>query len=305
MRYSLLAGGKRLRPVLALTAADAVAPGDASAAGLAMPAACAIEMIHTYSLIHDDLPAMDNDTMRRGKPTLHVVHGEGVAILAGDGLLAEAFALLAREPDDEGRPDIGARKLAVIRRIADAAGAEGMVGGQAIDLQAVGQRAGPNALDADGLKDMHARKTGALIRAAAVAGAIMAGAPPARVGRRGSLRVGARPRVPDRRRRARRRGRRPGARQDHRQGRRGRQADLPVAVRAGRVEAHGAGGRGRGGGGPGRRAAASAAGSPRSPSGWSPAPRSPAEPWPPSLAAAWTCASWTRGWPSRASGRGR
>ena len=181
MRYSLLAGGKRLRPVLALTAADAVAPGDPAAAGLTMPAACAIEMIHTYSLIHDDLPAMDNDTMRRGKPTLHVVHGEGVAILAGDGLLAEAFALLAREPDDEGRPGIGARKLAVIRRIADAAGAAGMVGGQAIDLQAVGRSAGPDALDADALKDMHARKTGALIRAAAVAGAIMAGAPPARV----------------------------------------------------------------------------------------------------------------------------
>ena len=181
MRYSLLAGGKRLRPVLTLTAAEAVAPADPAVAGLALPAACAIEMIHTYSLIHDDLPAMDNDTLRRGKPTLHVVHGEGVAILAGDGLLAEAFALLARDPDDEGRPDIGARKLAVIRRIADAAGAAGMVGGQAIDLQAVGQTAGPDALDADGLKDMHARKTGALIRAAAVAGAIMAGAPPARV----------------------------------------------------------------------------------------------------------------------------
>ena len=109
--FNALAGGKRLRPVLALTAADAVAPGDASAAGLAMPAACAIEMIHTYSLIHDDLPAMDNDTMRRGKPTLHVVHGEGVAILAGDGLLAEAFALLAREPEDEGRLDLGAMAM--------------------------------------------------------------------------------------------------------------------------------------------------------------------------------------------------
>jgi len=146
-----------------------------------MPAACAIEMIHTYSLIHDDLPAMDNDSMRRGKPTLHVVYGDGLAILAGDGLLAEAFALLAREPDDAGRPEIAARKLAVIRRIADAAGASGMVGGQAIDLQAVGHSRGAGALDAAALKDMHARKTGALIRAAAVAGAIMAGAPPARV----------------------------------------------------------------------------------------------------------------------------
>ena len=181
MRYSLLAGGKRLRPVLALTAAEAVSPGDAGATGLAMPAACAIEMIHTYSLIHDDLPAMDNDSMRRGKPTLHVVYGEGLAILAGDGLLAEAFALLARDPDDTGRPEIAARKLAVIRRIADAAGAQGMVGGQAIDLQAPVHTVGPDALDADGLKDMHARKTGALIRAATVSGAIMAGAPAAHV----------------------------------------------------------------------------------------------------------------------------
>jgi geranylgeranyl diphosphate synthase type II len=181
MRYSVFAGGKRLRPVLALTAAETVAPGHPQAAGLAMPAACAIEMIHTYSLIHDDLPAMDNDSMRRGKPTLHVVYGEGLAILAGDGLLAEAFALLAREPDDAGRPEIAGRKLAVIRRIADAAGAEGMVGGQAIDLQAVGHSHGADALDAGGLQDMHARKTGALIRAAAAAGAVMAGAPPARV----------------------------------------------------------------------------------------------------------------------------
>ena len=181
MRYSLLAGGKRLRPVLALTAAEAVAPADPGAPGLATPAACAIEMIHTYSLIHDDLPAMDNDSMRRGKPTLHVVYGEGIAILAGDGLLAEAFSLLARDPDDAGRPDIAARKMATIRRIAEAAGASGMVGGQAIDLQAVGQSQGADALDAESLKDMHARKTGALIRAATVTGAIMAGAPPARV----------------------------------------------------------------------------------------------------------------------------
>jgi geranylgeranyl pyrophosphate synthase len=181
MRYSLFAGGKRLRPVLALTAAETVAPGDPLAAGLAMPAACAIEMIHTYSLIHDDLPAMDNDSMRRGKPTLHVVYGEGLAILAGDGLLAEAFALLAREPDDTGRPEIAARKLAAIRRIADAAGAAGMVGGQAIDLGSVGRSHGADALDRDGLKDMHARKTGALIRAATTAGALMAGAEPPRV----------------------------------------------------------------------------------------------------------------------------
>jgi geranylgeranyl pyrophosphate synthase len=179
MRYSLLAGGKRLRPVLTLTAAEAAAPGEVEAMRLAMPAACAIEMIHTYSLVHDDLPAMDNDSLRRGKPTLHVVHGEGMAILAGDGLLAEAFALLAREPEDAGRPEVAARKLETIRRIADAAGAAGMVGGQAIDLQAVGHGRGADAFDAGALEDMHARKTGALIRAAAVSGAIMAGAPPA------------------------------------------------------------------------------------------------------------------------------
>ncbi len=181
MRYSLFAGGKRIRPILALAAAEAVAPDDPAGVVLAMPAACAIEMIHTYSLIHDDLPAMDNDTLRRGKPTLHVVHGEGLAILAGDGLLAEAFVLLARDPDDSGRPEIAARKLATIRRIADAAGAIGMVGGQAIDLEATGHGSGAGALDLEGLRDMHARKTGALIRAATVSGAIMAGAAAARV----------------------------------------------------------------------------------------------------------------------------
>ena len=113
MRYSLMAGGKRLRPILCLASADAVG-GDRS---LAMPAACAIELIHTYSLIHDDLPAMDDDTMRRGRPTLHVVAGEGMAILAGDGLLTEAFHLLAREPRTTD-PDLVARKLRVIETIA-------------------------------------------------------------------------------------------------------------------------------------------------------------------------------------------
>ena len=173
MRYSLSAGGKRLRPVLCLASADAVG-GDRA---LAMPAACAIELIHTYSLIHDDLPAMDNDTLRRGRPTLHVVAGEGMAILAGDGLLTEAFALLAREPRGDS-PTLAARKLRVIDVVATAAGAAGMVGGQAIDLSCVtpdpsGGRIAP--LDADGLRGMHARKTGALIRASAVAGAIMGG----------------------------------------------------------------------------------------------------------------------------------
>ena len=185
MRYSVFAGGKRLRPTLTLAAADAiaripsredVAAPFGSAIDLALPAACAVELIHTYSLIHDDLPAMDNDTLRRGRPTLHVVFGDGIAVLAGDGLQAEAFALLAREPAGDD-PALVGRKLRVVRVVADAAGPAGMVGGQAIDLQAVGQaQGGSNALDADGLRTMHARKTGAMIRASAVAGAIMAGA---------------------------------------------------------------------------------------------------------------------------------
>jgi len=179
MRYSLFAGGKRLRPVLALAAAEAVAEArrtdPARARALALPAACAVELIHTYSLVHDDLPAMDDDTLRRGRPTNHVVFGEGLAILAGDALLTEAFALLAREPADTLMPDgsVTARKLQAILTIAQAAGACGMVGGQAIDLAAAGSG---TQFDADGLRSMHARKTGALIRAAAVAGAIMAGA---------------------------------------------------------------------------------------------------------------------------------
>jgi geranylgeranyl pyrophosphate synthase len=175
MRYSVVAGGKRLRPVLTLTTADAL--GGAAARALALPCACAIEMIHTYSLIHDDLPAMDDDTLRRGRPTLHVVAGDGMAILAGDGLQAEAFKLIAREPISDDA-SIAQRKLRVIDIVADAAGARGMVGGQAIDLHAV--RPGPNhtrtPLTARDVEEMHARKTGALIRAATVAGAVMAGA---------------------------------------------------------------------------------------------------------------------------------
>src|SRR5689334_4590626 len=146
MRYSVFAGGKRLRPLLTIAAAEAVDPG---ATALALPPACAIEMIHTYSLIHDDLPAMDDDTLRRGRPTLHVVYGDGIAILAGDGLHAEAFALLAREPAAT-EPAVAARKLRVIDLIGGAAGAGGMVGGQAIDLQAAGRAPGHGVtLDAD------------------------------------------------------------------------------------------------------------------------------------------------------------
>jgi geranylgeranyl pyrophosphate synthase len=188
MRYSLFAGGKRVRPLLTLAAADAVArtaaprpPNAPDVLALALPAACAVELIHTYSLIHDDLPAMDDDTLRRGRPTLHVVYGDGIAILAGDGLQAAAFALLAREPATED-PAVEARKLRAALAVAEAAGPVGMVGGQAIDLQAAGQVPGwAIALDADGLRAMHARKTGALIRAAATSGAVMAGATDAQV----------------------------------------------------------------------------------------------------------------------------
>jgi geranylgeranyl diphosphate synthase type II len=177
MRYSLFAGGKRLRPVLALASAEAIAlaahSDPAAARGAALPAACALELIHTYSLVHDDLPAMDDDTLRRGRPTNHVVFGEGLAILAGDALLTEAFALMAREPARHGDPSLDGRQLRALALVADAAGACGMVGGQAIDLDAAGSGV---QFDGDGLRAMHARKTGALIRASAAAGAVMAGA---------------------------------------------------------------------------------------------------------------------------------
>ena len=179
MSYSLLAGGKRLRPVLCLASADAVGGNRA----MAVPAACAIELIHTYSLIHDDLPSMDNDTMRRGRPTLHVVAGEGMAILAGDGLLTHAFHHLASEPRSSD-PEVIARKLQVIELIATAAGPIGMVGGQAIDLASVtpdpqGRTAPP--LDESGVRTMHSKKTGALIRVSGSAGAVMGGGTPEQV----------------------------------------------------------------------------------------------------------------------------
>jgi geranylgeranyl diphosphate synthase, type II len=173
MAYSLLGGGKRLRPILCLASCDAVG-GDRATV---MPTACAIEMIHTYSLIHDDLPAMDNDTMRRGRPTLHVVAGEGQAILAGDGLLTLAFNLVAGEPWSKDW-EFMSNKLDVIRIISSAAGPLGMVGGQAIDLACVTPDPKGNlapALDAEGLRRMHGKKTGALISVSATVGAILGG----------------------------------------------------------------------------------------------------------------------------------
>ena len=182
-RYSLLGAGKRLRPCLTLASAESVAPHvgltSADARVRAMPAACAVEMIHSYSLVHDDLPAMDDDDLRRGRPTTHVVFGEGMAILAGDALLTEAFSVLA-EWAPAAAADDAARRLRAIATLAASAGVHGMVGGQALDLAAV-NRDGGAPLEAAALEDMHARKTGALIRAACTMGAIMTGAPEALV----------------------------------------------------------------------------------------------------------------------------
>lgn len=165
MRYSMLAGGKRLRPVLVLAAAEAVG-GDVKKV---IPAACAIEMIHTYSLIHDDLPAMDDDNYRRGKPTNHVVYGEAIAILAGDALLTLAFEVLSSLVEE---PGIAPQKvLRVIKEISLAAGSRGLIGGQVVDI-------GSENLDisAETLKYIHIHKTGALFKAALKTGAILSSA---------------------------------------------------------------------------------------------------------------------------------
>jgi len=164
IRYSVFAGGKRIRPILCLAAVEAVG-GDMAQA---MPVACALELIHTYSLIHDDLPAMDNDDFRRGKPTSHKVFGEAIAILAGDALLTEAFVLLSRAEKVRLPAE---RRLAVIQIIAHAAGISGMVGGQTLDLLA--ENTTP---DLEELRDIHLRKTGALIVAAVKSGAIISSA---------------------------------------------------------------------------------------------------------------------------------
>jgi geranylgeranyl pyrophosphate synthase len=174
MKYSLLAGGKRFRPVLALATAEAVAARDGGSLDDAitntLPGACALEYVHTYSLVHDDLPAMDDDILRRGRPTTHVIHGDGLAVLAGDGLLTQAFFLIASAQPAEAA-------LLATRVLAQAAGADGMVGGQAVDLVAAGRvpsfPAGP--LTDKELNLMHYRKTAALICASAQIGAILAG----------------------------------------------------------------------------------------------------------------------------------
>ena len=161
MEYSLFAGGKRLRPVMLMAAADAISGNGEKF----LPTACAVEMIHTYSLIHDDLPAMDNDDYRRGKLTNHKVFGEATAILAGDALLTHAFDIMTRQETEP------ATLIAVIREISQASGIAGMIGGQSLDLQSEGKR-----LNLKDLRRMHLGKTGALFRASIRCGAILAGA---------------------------------------------------------------------------------------------------------------------------------
>ncbi len=162
IRYSVFAGGKRIRPILCLEAARIFHPSSKSV----VPVACALEFIHTYSLIHDDLPALDNDDLRRGKPTCHKKFGEATAILAGDALLTLAFETLAVAPVEP------ARRVAVIHEIAVAAGTrEGMVGGQVADLEAEGREVRPEMLE-----HIHRSKTAALIRASVAAGALSGGA---------------------------------------------------------------------------------------------------------------------------------
>ena len=164
VRYSVFNGGKRIRPILCLAAAEAVG-GDLASA---MPVACALELIHAYSLIHDDLPAMDNDDFRRGKPTCHKVFGEDMAILAGDALLTEAFVLLSRAEKVRLSGFSAERRLTVIQEIAYAAGICGMVGGQALDMLS-----GKSGSDENTLREIHRRKTGALIVAAVKSGAVI------------------------------------------------------------------------------------------------------------------------------------
>ena len=164
MRYSLFAGGKRLRPTLVLAAGESLGATTESL----MPAACSIELIHTYSLVHDDLPAMDNDDLRRGRPTCHKVFGEAMAILAGDALLTLAFEVLAKP----GAAPNADSQVLVIREVATAAGTvEALIGGQVVDIESEGRRVDEATLDY-----IHHSKTGAMIRASVVIGGIIAGA---------------------------------------------------------------------------------------------------------------------------------
>ena len=169
MRYAVQGGGKRLRPLLALAACEAVE----GAPQAALRAACAVELIHAYSLVHDDMPCMDNDVLRRGKPTVHVQFGQAQALLAGDALQALAFEILTPEPSAAASADLpAAMQAALCRLLARAAGADGMAGGQAIDLASVGL-----PLTEPELRAMHRRKTGALLLASVRMGAACAARP--------------------------------------------------------------------------------------------------------------------------------
>jgi geranylgeranyl diphosphate synthase type II len=183
MRHLLFPGGKRLRPMLSIAAAEAVGAASSAALSAAMPIAVAVELIHTYSLIHDDLPCMDDDAIRRGRPTVHMAYDEATAVLAGDALLTEAFAVLA----DRAPPVPNAEAvLFAVRRLAEAAGAAGLVGGQVDDLAyTTGSASASASVDTDSpapgtdharLISIHARKTAALFSAAVVGGAALAGA---------------------------------------------------------------------------------------------------------------------------------
>jgi geranylgeranyl diphosphate synthase type II len=168
MKYSLLAGGKRFRPVLTILTGEVFGVSR----DYCMPTACAIEYIHTYSLIHDDLPSVDNDDLRRGRPTCHKMFGEDIAIMAGDALFAAAFSLVATLQEAPDTSNINR----TVRELADAAGPSGMVGGQVVDMRSTGETAGLATV-----RFIHERKTGRLIAAAARCGAILAGADEAEI----------------------------------------------------------------------------------------------------------------------------
>ena len=167
MRYAVLGEGKRIRPILAIASCEALSGNQQDI----LPAACGIELIHAYSLIHDDLPSMDNDDLRRGKPTVHKVYGEAIAILTGDALLTLAFELMSTYPegDESSRAALHRKKLEIIRMVSSACGTAGLIGGQVIDLQSEGKRIGLSELE-----NLHLMKTGALMTASLMAGAIMA-----------------------------------------------------------------------------------------------------------------------------------
>ncbi len=222
MRYAAMDGGKRVRPLLVFAAGELFAAEQDQL----QRAAAAVEMIHAYSLVHDDMPCMDDDALRRGKPTVHVQYDEATALLVGDALQAQAFLVLAEGDGD------AARKLAMLRLLAQASGSVGMCGGQAIDLASVGL-----SLTIAELEQMHRLKTGALLRASVLLGAI-SGKILTRAGRSrtGCLRGGHRAGVPGGRRRA---GRDRGLRhagQDRRQGCGRQQADLCIAAGPGSIE---------------------------------------------------------------------